>query len=299
MARTKRIDAPGTWHHVMNRGARRQTVFIDHVDRQVFVDLLAELDDRFGVEVHLFCLVGNHFHLVVRSTEGEISAAMKFLSERFTRRSNDRHGHDGAVFRGRFHDVLVEDDDHHRWLFRYVHRNALDAGWRGDLARYPWSSMGSYLGLGGVARRWLRTDFYASVLEDVGSMRRLVERGDDPVTPSPELGSTEVRPVDSPDQRIARIAEAVTSTWGDRTRLDRPVPGRRNAARLAFALLSVDDAGCDPRSVADALGLGARASVRSLTHRARARVAADPAFASQVAALSRELELDPPHPRSA
>jgi REP element-mobilizing transposase RayT len=108
----------------MNRGARRQTIFLDDADRRCFVTLLTELDERFGVEVHLWCLVGNHFHLVVRSRDGRISDAMKFLSERFTRRSNDRHSHDGAIFRGRFHSVMITNDDHHRWLFHYVHQNA-------------------------------------------------------------------------------------------------------------------------------------------------------------------------------
>jgi putative transposase len=142
----------------MNRGAGRRVVFRTDSERLRFISLLAEFDARFDVEVHCFCLMGNHFHLLVKSRSGNLSPAMSWLGGQFTRTVNAERGVDGAIFRGRFHSVLIEREAHLDWLFRYINANPIELGWTQPLAAYPWSGLSTTLGYD-VDRGWLRTDY--------------------------------------------------------------------------------------------------------------------------------------------
>ncbi|BAN02148.1 transposase [Ilumatobacter coccineus] len=179
MGRTQRIDWEGAWHHVMNRGAGRRIVFRDDDDRACFVRLVSELEERFGLEVHCYCLMGNHFHLLVRSREGRLSEAMKWLGAEFTRKANTRRQVDGAVFRGRFHSVPVTLDAHRLWLVRYIHANPLDLGWDAPLAAYRWSSLGILVG-DRADGEWLNQSFVREHFGHGGArVDRFVERARD------------------------------------------------------------------------------------------------------------------------
>jgi putative transposase len=166
---------PGAWHHVMNRGAGRRVVFRDDSERLLFLLLIADFETRFDVEVHCFCLMGNHFHLLVRSKSGNLSAAMSWLGSKFTRAVNAERGVDGAVFRGRFHSVLIDREAHLDWLYRYINANPIELGWNGPLASYPWSGLGATLGYN-ANYRWLRTDYARSRFgEDPQHLERFVD----------------------------------------------------------------------------------------------------------------------------
>ncbi|MCP3912280.1 MAG: hypothetical protein GY713_15150 [Actinomycetia bacterium] len=168
MPRPHRIQFPGAWYHLFNRGARRQRVFSDPTDRQRFLDLMADVVDDFSLEIHAYCLMGNHYHLLVRTPLANLSLAMKDLIGFYTQAYNRRHGVDGALFRGRFQSVLV---DHERYLLsvsRYIHRNPLDAGLTDDLVAYPWSSFPAYARHDQVPS-WLRTQ---ETLDLAGSPER-------------------------------------------------------------------------------------------------------------------------------
>lgn len=130
----------------MNRGAARQDIFSDDADRHLFLDLLGDLDDRYGVETHAYCLMGNHYHLMLRSRCGRISSAIQDLAGKYTRQTNRRSGRDGPLFRGRFHSVAITTDAQLLAVVRYVHRNPLDLGWPRRLEDYIWSSHAAYLG---------------------------------------------------------------------------------------------------------------------------------------------------------
>lgn len=145
MPRPLRIEFPGAWHHVMNRGASRRDVFLDENDRLVFLDLLALYTHKTSVEVHAYCLMGNHFHLLVRSPEGNMSEMMRLLSGCYARYFNDRYGKDGGLCRGRYKSVLVDSDSYLLSVSRYIHRNPL-AFWKRPLRSYAWSSYPMYLG---------------------------------------------------------------------------------------------------------------------------------------------------------
>ena len=174
MGRARRIDASGVWHHLMNRGAGRRIVFRCDEERKLFVSLVSELERRFGVEVHGYCLMGNHYHLLVRSMDARVSEAMAWLSSRFTREVNGRRGVDGAVFRGRFTSVVVARDAHLIWLYRYINANPRDLEWSGPLVQYPWSGLAASTGR--VDNDWLCHSFArAHFGEDADALERFVE----------------------------------------------------------------------------------------------------------------------------
>lgn len=162
----------------MNRGAGRCDIFLDDRDRIEFGRVLGHAAERFGVEVHVYCLMSNHFHLLVRCPDGRLSEFMQFLGSHYTRGFNDRHETDGALMRGRFTSREVLADDHLVASFRYIHLNPLSLLAGAPLDRYRWSSLRTYLG----HRRpptWLHIDFFlgwlggaTGVADIVGCERR-------------------------------------------------------------------------------------------------------------------------------
>lgn len=132
----------------MNRGANHQLVFLDDQDRRMFLAILAEAVDRFGIEIHAYCLMPNHYHLLVRSPNTSLSRAMKHIGQVYTQRFNKRHHRDGALFRGRFHSILVDSDTYLDNVSRYIHRNPIVEGMDASqiLDRFDWSSFSAYEG---------------------------------------------------------------------------------------------------------------------------------------------------------
>ncbi|MFW6357385.1 MAG: transposase [bacterium] len=151
MARPLRIEYPGAWYHVMNRGRRGEGTFVDRQDFFSFVELLKRLVETFRVRVSGYCLMPNHYHLLMQTPEANLSRAMRHLNAVYTQDFNRRHGTDGALFRGRFKSILVEEEYYLLGLVRYIHNNPLKAGLVEDLSQYPWSSHHGYLS---SAKKW-------------------------------------------------------------------------------------------------------------------------------------------------
>ncbi len=180
MGRLPRIDYPGAWHHVVNRGASRQAVFLDDDDCLLFLSLLEDVVHRYRIEVHGYALMPNHFHLLVRSLEGLLSLGMAYLGSLFTRRSNRRHGRDGALFRARFRNRMVENDDYLVATLAYLHLNPVEA----RLVHRPdedcWTSHRAYMGLD-ARPSWLRCDEMLALFGDEhvldGTLRELWQGG--------------------------------------------------------------------------------------------------------------------------
>lgn len=131
---------------MMNRGARRAPIFVADADCLLFLEVLAELPDRFGVIVHAYVLMPNHYHLMLTCPRGNLSRAMRHLGARFTASLNRNHPQwDGPVFRGRFKNRVVEDDAYWMHLLAYIHMNPV----RAHLATSPnasrWSSHAAYV----------------------------------------------------------------------------------------------------------------------------------------------------------
>jgi REP-associated tyrosine transposase len=108
MARPLRIEIAGAWYHVMNRGQRGTTLFRDDTDRHRFLGLVGELPERFGLEVHAFVLMDNHYHLLLRTGEANLSQAVRWLNVGYAVKFNWAHRCRGTVFQGRFKSVLIQ-----------------------------------------------------------------------------------------------------------------------------------------------------------------------------------------------
>jgi putative transposase len=124
--------------------------------------------------VHAWCLLDNHFHLLLFSQSGRLSDAMRFLGGRFTQRINYRDGRDGPIFRGRFTSVAVNSDAHLVQASRYIHRNPVAAGLVAEPWQWPWSSAQAYLRLVRTPA-WLHTEAILEMLGPHDARRRYRE----------------------------------------------------------------------------------------------------------------------------
>lgn len=144
MPRHPRSDAPGTWHHVMNRAVARRTLFESSGDIRTFLSRLA-LEVRAGrIELHAFCVLTTHFHLLVRSPTGELSAVMQRVQNEYSRWFNRARRRDGPLFRSRFRSKPVETLAYREFLVRYIDANAVAAGLAASAELYPFGSAHAY-----------------------------------------------------------------------------------------------------------------------------------------------------------
>jgi putative transposase len=156
MSRPLRYTAPGTWHHVMNRGRNKQPVYLDDTDREDFLRLVEYEGHRFRLRVACYCLMGNHFHLLVYDEQGHLSRSMQHLGTMYTQTFNKRHERDGALFKGRFRSRVVDVSSYLLEVVRYIHFNPVDAGLVARARDYRWSSHRTYMGE--ITQVWLRDD---------------------------------------------------------------------------------------------------------------------------------------------
>jgi putative transposase len=165
MSRPIRIVYPGAWYHVMNRGRRAEDIYLDKFDYKSFIELLQETSEAWNIRIAAYCLMPNHYHMLVHTPEGNISRAMRHVNGVYTQRFNSRHHLDGHLFRGRYKSILVNGDSYLLQLVRYIHRNPLKAGIVEDMRAYPWSSHKAYLS---VAKKWdwLHKGFILVLLTD-------------------------------------------------------------------------------------------------------------------------------------
>jgi REP-associated tyrosine transposase len=149
MARPARIQIPGGLYHVTSRGVRRSAIVSDEDDCSVFVETLARVVPRCSWACHAYCLMTNHFHLLVETPLPNIATGMQALKTAFAQHFNRRHGTTGHVFEGRYGAVLVAKDSHLLEAARYIVLNPVRAGLCGRPEEWPWSS---FLATAGLAR---------------------------------------------------------------------------------------------------------------------------------------------------
>lgn len=146
MARPLRLAYENALYHVINRGHRREAIFTDDKDREEFLGRLAVAQIRFNLVVHGYCLMGNHYHLLVGTPDANLSRAMHTLNSSYASWYRARHQLVGSLFQGRFKSVLVEEERYLAEVSAYIHLNPVRAGLVNSPEEWRWSSMGHYLG---------------------------------------------------------------------------------------------------------------------------------------------------------
>jgi len=176
MARQLRIEYPGAFYHVTSRGNQKQPVFFSPWDKARFLDCLDEAHEKLDALVHSYCLMENHYHLMLETRQANLSKIMHFINTSFTIYLNKRHKRVGHLFQGRFKAVLIEAETYALELSRYIHLNPLRAGIVKRPEDHPWSSLREYLGQR-EPPRWLDTSFVLGLFGDDTDNARLQYAG--------------------------------------------------------------------------------------------------------------------------
>ena len=146
MSRPLRIEYAGALYHVTSRGDRREDIYHDDEDRQIWLDVFSQVCSRFNWRCHAWCQMDNHYHVLLETAEGNLSQGMRQLNGVYTQKSNRRHGRVGHVFQGRYKAILVERNEYLLELCRYVVLNPIRAGMVSDLDEWSWSSYRAMIG---------------------------------------------------------------------------------------------------------------------------------------------------------
>ncbi len=148
MARLPRLTLPGYPYHVIQRGNNRQPIFVSSGDRQFLLDLLGENAAKFGVDIHAYVLMGNHFHLLATPKEADsLPQIMQAVGRRYVRLFNDSHGRTGTLWEGRYKSTVIQTDRYLLACMVYIDLNPVRAGLVTHAADYLWSSYHHYAGL--------------------------------------------------------------------------------------------------------------------------------------------------------
>jgi len=140
MVRPLRIEFEGAFYHLTSRGDGREDIFLSDDDRKIFLGVLSHVVDRFGWVCHAYCLMDNHYHLMIETPQANLSGGMRQLNGLYTQRFNRAHSRVGHVFQGRFKSIVVDQNAYLLELSRYVVLNPVRAGMVDDVADWPWSS---------------------------------------------------------------------------------------------------------------------------------------------------------------
>lgn len=157
MARPLRIEFEGACYHVMARGNARQDIFLDDADRAAFLENLGRVTRRFDWQVWAWCLMGNHYHLLIETRQPTLAKGMREVNGVYTQAFNRRHGRVGHVLQGRYKAILVDQDTYLMELSRYIVLNPVRARLVARAEDCSWSSYRAVMGKT-PAEDWLAVD---------------------------------------------------------------------------------------------------------------------------------------------
>jgi putative transposase len=172
MARPLRLEFAGAIYHLTSRGNARQKVFFSDADRELFLSTLTRVVSRYAWICHAYCLMANHYHLLIETPKANLSIGMRQLNGIYTQRFNRRHKRVGHLFQGRFKAILVERESHLLELCRYIVLNPLHVKDRARAQSWKWSSYGATAGLAPVPE-FLSTDW---ILAQFGKSRAQAQK---------------------------------------------------------------------------------------------------------------------------
>jgi putative transposase len=172
MARPLRIEYPGAVYHLTSRGNAQLPIYEDTKDRLDYFEILEEVVARFNWVCHAYCLMDNHYHLLIETPDGNLSGGMRQLNGVYTQRFNIRHYRAGHIYQGRFKSILVEKQSHLLELCRYVVLNPVRANMAKHPGNYRWSS---YKATAGITKKppFLAIDW---ILKQFGKQRKVARQ---------------------------------------------------------------------------------------------------------------------------
>jgi putative transposase len=229
MARPLRLEFPGALYHVTARGDNRKSIFLDHDDRQQWIDVLALVCSRFNFTVHAWCQMGNHYHLMIETVEPNLSQGMRQLNGIYSQQFNRNHRYVGHVLQGRYKAILVQKESYLLELARYVVLNPVRAGrvthpkqWRwgsylctmGERAAPPWLDTAWLLSHFGEPPELARARFAQFVLAGIGRASPLADVRHQIILGDKEFvarhaahpGSMDVSAVAKPQRRLCALS---------------------------------------------------------------------------------------------
>lgn len=270
MARQLRIEYPGAVYHVTSRGNGRSAIYFDDDDRDHFLNILHLVNKRYGWLCHAYCLMGNHYHLMIETPGGNLSKGMRHLNGVYTQWYNRRHGLVGHLFQGRFKAILVEKDSYLLQLCRYIVQNPVAAHLVSTVEEWPWSSYRATAGISCVPQvltvDWILQQFAEQKEEAQARYRNFVNKGLADVSPWSSLagriflGSDDfVKQMDSRLEDVKDVMEIPkVERFAGRPSLDRllldsqPASNQRRCNKIYAAC---KDHGYTQKEIADFLGV--------------------------------------------
>jgi REP element-mobilizing transposase RayT len=172
MTRPLRVEYPGAYYHVINRGNNQEKIFLNDRDKEKFLEYLGKANRRFFIIIHTYCLMSNHFHLLVETPESNLSMAMQWINVSYATYFNRKRGRHGHLFQGRFKAILIDADEYLKHLSRYIHLNPVRAKMVPTPSTYQWSSYAAFIGELKVPP-FLETDW---LLSNFGKRKKIAQR---------------------------------------------------------------------------------------------------------------------------
>lgn len=309
MARALRIEFPGAFYHITSRGNEKKDIFRSRKDRERFLFYIQSAAERYGAIVHSYCLMTNHYHLLVETPRDNLSEIMQYVNGAYTTYFNVKRKRSGHLFQGRFKSIVVDADEYALELSRYIHLNPVRAGMVGNPGDHEWSSYRAYIGRS-VAPDWLKT---GCILSSFGresreaKYRAFVEENVEAVYSSPLEGVIASTVLGTPEF-VAHILERhLSARTPDRSvpavrALSRPldiegvmqkveevVPERKLARKVAMYLCH-RYGGAKLKEIGERFGIGDSAVSQS-TSRLDAELKSDKRLGKVLARLRKELNL--------
>jgi REP element-mobilizing transposase RayT len=191
MARPLRIEYPNAVYHITSRGNARQAIFLDDKDLDNFLEVLCFVVKRYNWILHAYCLMSNHYHLLIETQEGNLSKGMRQLNGIYTQQFNRRHNRVGHAFQGRYKAILVDKDNYLLELCRYIVLNPVRSGIVKGAGQWQWSSYKDTAGYGkGIScltKDWILLQFGSRRTEAENRYREFVRAGIKAETPWKEI----------------------------------------------------------------------------------------------------------------
>ena len=181
MARPLRLEFSGALYHVTSRGDRREDIYENDNDRDEFLSVLAAVCETYNWVCHAYCLMSNHYHLLIETPDANLSKGMRQLNGVYTQRYNHIHGRVGHVFQGRYKAILVEKESYLLELSRYIVLNPVRAAMVLAVDDWPWSSYRATAGLakapGFLTTDWLLSGFGLRKSEAIARYQQFISEG--------------------------------------------------------------------------------------------------------------------------